>query len=236
MSIATGANAAMSDAVDGNWSGQLDFNGTITDSNPVWQFQIMDDTQQLYTDIDLQSGAGVINQDETVTWKLDDGEVHSLLEGNMKQSAATGGADLFPVVKVTAASGDVELVSGAADATNVTLDVTGSDSAAIKVSLSRDDLVTYKDSNDAEQAFTNAASIPANLSALIQSVNGAVDPASATATTGGGNATTIYTTEDNTIITGALGLSIQNATLTAASLTDYPETWSATMPVTITMQ
>lgn len=93
---------------DGTFAGQLDFNGTITDTNPDWMWEVPEDTVTAATGWDALRINAIANGDNS--------EFHfiakpalDLIRGYMKEPAATGGAGLTPVIKVGAGDAVVTL-------------------------------------------------------------------------------------------------------------------------------
>ncbi len=94
LSLSSGANAAF---VEGNnFTGTLDFNGTITNDNPIWKWQIPDTAKTSVDNVSLRVVSGVNNGSKT-SWNITNTE-QVILEGYMKTLAERGGAGLTPIV------------------------------------------------------------------------------------------------------------------------------------------
>lgn len=90
------ANAAFTDAdASGNWTGNLEFNGTITNTTPIWKYQIPEATLAATKDWDAERYSGTVDGSQ-MRYSFD--KNITVLEGVMKWPAATGGPGLQPVV------------------------------------------------------------------------------------------------------------------------------------------
>lgn len=89
------ANAYTDADASGNWSGNLDFNGTITNTSPAWKYQIPDTAVQGAKNWDVERISGSVDGSNTIFSFNKD---LTVLEGVMKAPTPVGGSGLQPQV------------------------------------------------------------------------------------------------------------------------------------------
>lgn len=96
--IASGmANAAFTDADgSGGWSESLEFNGTITNTNPMWKYKIPAAAEQAANTFNIKRDQGVIEGNNT-NFNFTD-KNFTVLEGVMKDLAPKSGLGLTPII------------------------------------------------------------------------------------------------------------------------------------------
>lgn len=84
---------------DGSFAGQLDFNGTITETNPVWSWEVPEESVTAATGWDALLSNGISNGDNT-EFHFKTKPVLDLIHGFMTEPSSTGSTGMTPVIKV----------------------------------------------------------------------------------------------------------------------------------------
>lgn len=117
------ANAAMLKSTNGNFSGQLDFSGTITDTTPSWMWEIPEATKNAATgwSVDVSDG---VDADSNTTWTFPSKPALDLIQGFMKKPISEGAIGVTPLIKVgpsdsaTTLDGTLQTITLVADGKN----------------------------------------------------------------------------------------------------------------------
>lgn len=90
------ANAAFTDTdASGNWTGNLEFSGTITNTTPVWTYQIPDATVVAAKDWEVERQRGTVSGTNT---SFSFAKNITVLEGVMKEPVPSARPGLQPVI------------------------------------------------------------------------------------------------------------------------------------------
>ncbi|MGL5236691.1 MAG: hypothetical protein ACRC8O_01445 [Plesiomonas shigelloides] len=238
------ANAAYTDAdKSGSWSGNLNFNGTISNTGPSWKYQIPDDAVVAAKDWNTErSSAAVSGQESTFSFPDKD---FTLLMGVMKAPAVHNGAGMQPVV--TFGSGSDALVWDTATETGTIrnfdfhVDVKNNDSNTVGqlvmtvITQSATQAVdAYNGAIASDSSFNNAVEAFKLLKSqdyyLKSYDKHNVRDLSTASSTSMLNDTNSYNT-----LSAALVAKVNTFELKFPT-TAIPETWSATLPISITVK
>lgn len=96
--VASGASGATYTDADasGTWTSALVFNGTITNTKPVWRYKITDEAITGATDWDLDLTSGIPSSEGNTEFKTT--KAFRILEGVMKNPSDYGGVGMQPVI------------------------------------------------------------------------------------------------------------------------------------------
>ncbi|MCL1141626.1 F4 family fimbrial subunit [Shewanella gaetbuli] len=101
---------AFTESPNGTFQGSLDFNGVITNTNPIWAYQIEPTSPARVKDLNAQLNEGQIQSDGSIVFDFSRVGTVPFVEGYMKGAAVQGGVGLSPVVTVLTSTGDIEVV------------------------------------------------------------------------------------------------------------------------------
>ena len=123
---ATSIAHTYTDTAGGSWTGNLDFNGKITNENPIWLFEVPMATQALATDMDKLVIDGMVVGTNT-TWNIGAITGLPILTGLLPNTPR--GAGLTPVITIGEQGSTITADSACESNSlcNVTLTATGAD-------------------------------------------------------------------------------------------------------------
>ncbi|MEZ9362685.1 hypothetical protein AB4175_22780, partial [Vibrio cyclitrophicus] len=223
--------------------GSLDFNGTISNTNPLWQFEVPPETVILATDMTQYVIDGVVNGENTefALTALDDAV---LFHGNLKARLPQGGAGMVPDIMFSGVEVSVDTVEGASEV-SIALPANGGagETGTITLDVSSGTAYAYTSANVTYEGNSNADDNPTAAGEaldMVRQVQGYMD---------------YYGNPDNSALTGLMYSQSDNV-MTLAAWTDQfharafvgksavvsfpsaniPTTWSASLPITVTVQ
>ena len=230
----SGVANAFTEATDGNFTGKIDFNGTITDDNPTWSWEVPAESANL-TGWDVLVINGTVSGDNTSFAFTK--PAMTLIHGFMKTPSAIGGAGITPVIKMGPTASALTL-SGDAKQT-VTVVATGKNASSVAVTdgtmqvsaqaflggaLKSGSTVKYFGSTKAQTVLRTNQS---NFATLYPNPQAGTNTFTQTEA--------LFTNAAMTDLSGAYTAEISDYKLTFPSAT-LPATWSAIIPVTVTLK
>ena len=229
--LAGTANAALVESTDGSFTGKLDFNGTITDTNPVWMWEITDASKAAATGWNSLVINGVVSGSNT-TWTFGNKPSIELIRGYMKTPSISGGTGITPVIKVgptesaTTLDGTVQ---------TITLVATGNTAASDAVAPGTMKLNVQGLLGGAHTTGQKFGAVEAQAIAELQDGYATTYPTAVGGTGSFSAAETALSNQDLTNITGAYLANLSNYELSFPS-ESVPATWTTTVPVTVTLK
>lgn len=229
--MAGSANAAMLKSTSGNFSGQLDFSGTITDTTPIWMWEIPEETKSAATGWIVDVRDGVV-ADSNTTWTFPSKPVLNLIQGFMKSPISEGGIGVTPLIKVgpidsaTTLDGTLQTIKLVANGK----DISDGDVAAGEMSLKVKGFLggVYNSGQkfgavEAQTVVANQVNFSTNYPTLVEG-SGSFSEAE-----------TEFTKVVNKNLSGGYLVKISDYSLTFPK-GSIPSTWSTILPVTVTMK
>ncbi|HFQ5384403.1 TPA: hypothetical protein ACGVAV_002989 [Vibrio vulnificus] len=236
----TSANATRT---DGQWSDSLHFSGTITNNNPVWQFKIAEEVQRTYGDI-IFNPADITDDGKTKYLSLHPASGTKLFVGVMKVPSTMAVHHLRPNITIKTRDGEIEPLEKH-EAVTTNLNVNGSSIVYLAVTIKTHQAVTAIKAQLETKANIPRVSLCSgthvrtqgtnDLFYLIDGVPGAVHTTECSDINEVPSPLDDFTMHGYTRVTGAIAMIITSANLVQYSTTDFPKSWSAIMPMTITM-
>ncbi|MEZ9360454.1 hypothetical protein AB4175_11295 [Vibrio cyclitrophicus] len=232
---ATASSAyAFTDATGGAWSGSLDFDGTISNTNPLWEFEVPPD-MTLYVSEGVEDGENT----EFALTALDDAV---LFHGNIKSRLPQGGPGMVPDIMFSGVEVSVNTVEGSsevsitlpandgeADLGEVTLSVAAG--AVFKVMDATDgDVLRMGNENDNPTAGARATERLMQVPEVDDNVEDGV-------------ATDVdYAAVDSALVEAMIvdqfhaRAFVSKSAVVSFPSANIPTTWSASLPITVTVQ
>lgn len=231
----SGAANAFTEATDGTFSGNLNFSGTITDDNPIWAWEIPAVPGDV-TGWDALVINGVVSGDNT-TFAFTSKPAMTLIHGFMKTPSVSGGSGITPVITV-GNEGSTVVLSG--DATqDVTVVATGKDASNTAVA---NGTMAIKAQAFLGGALKDAGTIKYFGAEKAQTVLSANQPNFSTTypspeagTNNFADTEALFANQAMSDLSGAYVAEISNYRLTFPSAS-LPATWSAIIPVIVTLK
>ncbi|PSU87405.1 fimbrial protein [Photobacterium kishitanii] len=229
--MAGAVNAAMVEGSNGSFSGQLDFNGTITDTTPIWMWEIPEASKNAATGWTVDVREGVV-ADSNTTWTFPDKSALDLIQGFMKFPIAEGGAGITPLIKV-GPTDSATILDGTLQ--TITLVANGKDTSDVDVAAGAMELKVqgflggvYGSGQKFGAAETQTV--------VAKQVNFSTNyPTLIDGTGSFSEAETEFTKEANKTLSGAYLVKISDYSLTFPTAS-IPATWNTIVPVTVTMK
>ena len=231
----SGTASAFTESTDGNFTGALDFSGTITNDNPIWAWE----TPALPADVTgwdaLVANGQVTGNNSSFTFA--DKSAMTLIHGFMKAPAVSGGAGITPVIKVGPTATAVTISGDAKQ--DVTVVATGKNAA--------DEVVTSGTMLVKTQVFLGGALkdgsavkyFGSTKAQTLLSANQAdfetVYPNPTVGTNNYAQTEALFSNQSMSDLSGAYVAEISDYKLTFPSAT-LPATWEAIIPVTVTLK
>lgn len=232
----TSSAYAFTDATGGSWNDTLKFDGAITNSDPVWQFEVPADTVALAKNLDIKGSDGTINGANT-EWTLTKLNDAVFFHGNLKNVLPQGKSGITPEIKFS--NTDVGKDFGKL----VTITATGGNGES--------GIIAFDISSGAASAFTNTPSQTIQTNKNDAPKAGAAALTLMESTTGystyytiGGSHSINSRYENIQLSLGADHKTNQFAgrafTVESTKLSfptaSIPATWTASLPITVTVQ
>lgn len=230
----SGVANAFTEAVDGNFTGSLDFSGTISDDNPIWSWEIPAVAGDVTGwDTFVMNGIGS-GDNTTFTFSK---PAMTLIHGFMKTPSASGGAGITPVITVGPEARKVVLSGDAKQ--DVIVVATGKNALNAAVA---DGTMSIKAQAFLGGALKEGAAVKYFGSTKAQTVLSSNQADFATTypsiTAGTHNfaqTEALFVNKSMRALSGAYVAEISDYKLTFPSAT-LPATWSAIIPVTVTLK
>ncbi len=237
LSLSSAANA-FTEATDGTFSGDLNFSGTITDDNPIWAWEIPAVPGDV-TGWDALVLNGVVSGENT-TFTFASKAAMTLIHGYMKTPSISGGAGITPVITV-GNDGSTVVLSG--DHTqDVTIVATGKNAAneavangtmaikaqaflggVLKTTFEGNPINKLFGSTKAQNVVKLQADFDTTYPTPLEGVNNFADTEA------------LFANQAMIDLSGAYVAEISDYRLTFPSAS-LPATWSAIIPVTVTLK
>ncbi|MFS1899769.1 hypothetical protein BCU22_022625 (plasmid) [Vibrio cyclitrophicus] len=242
MAATAGSAYAFTDATGGAWSGSLDFDGTISNTNPLWEFEVPPETVILTTDMTQYVSEGVVNGENTefALTTLDDAV---LFHGNIKAVLPQGIPGMVPDIMFSGVEVSVDAVEGSSEV-SITLPANDgdADTGTITFSIGSGAAVMTGTASSNIGVWYNGDDNPvagAAAHALLMQIPGLGDIYP------GGEP--VYTTSPYENIDGWIDNEDYNnqfharAFVSKSAVVSFPSaniptTWSASLPITVTVQ
>ncbi|WP_028774026.1 hypothetical protein [Shewanella waksmanii] len=239
--MAASANAAFTESADGTFTGSLSFSGSITDTQPAWMWELPEVTINSVTDWNVDKAAGVL-EGENAVFDFADKGTFEFLHGYTKSVAAGGQPGFRPIV--TVGEGDTaQEINDTVKSISVVASGVGSDGAAtadgqLSFSISGGNAVAFfwPESGLWWLAYSGGTA-GANARTLLQSnvenyatVYAQIDMEEERAFSWNYN----YLNNTSLNASGAFDSTMSDIKLSFPS-TSVPATWTADVPVTVTM-
>lgn len=230
--LSRAASAEFTEAVDGQFSGNIDFNGTITDTNPIWAWEI---PEQSITDAqgwDALVLNGQVNGDKT-SFTFPEKSSMPLIRGFMKTPSVSGGAGITPVI--TIGGGDNSVVLSGDVAQDVTVVATGKNSSNVAVPDGSMSLKAQAFLGGAHDATYFGSTKAQEVLAANQENFATNYPSLTAANQSYAQSEEAFRNQSFSKLSGAYIAEIKDYLLTFPSAS-LPSTWSAIVPVTVTLK
>ncbi len=229
--MAGSANAAMLTVANGNFSGQLDFSGTITDTTPIWMWKIPEATKNAATGwiVDVRNGVAV---DSNTTWTFPSKPALNLIQGFMKYPISEGAIGVTPLIKVgpidsaTTLDGTLQTITLVANGK----DISDGDVAAGEMALKVQGFLGGIYNNGQKFGAVEAQTVIANQDNFSTNY-----PTLVNGTGSFSEAETEFTKTENKNLSGGYLVRISDYSLTFPT-NSIPTTWNTIIPVTVTMK
>ncbi|OCH43069.1 hypothetical protein [Aliivibrio fischeri] len=230
------ASAAFVESPTG-FNGQLNFNGTITNTNPVWSWEIPAQSVTDATGWDALVLNGVVNGTNT-EFTFPSKQPMTLINGFMKTPSSSGGAGITPVVKIMSYDGtEVEIKGNSPQSIIVT--ATGKDVNTKPVADGTMEIDAQTFLGGAYGDATSSIYFGAQKAQQVLATNNAdfaTNYGTPTANTGNyAKAAEDFTNQSHANLSGAYLVEISNYKIAFPSTT-LPATWTADIAVTVTLK
>ncbi len=229
------ASATLVESQNGNFTGQLAFNGTITNTNPNWAWGFTDQATQGGKDIQLNTIAGIASGLNT-EWVLPALENIEFFQGYMVAPSPTGGAGLTPIITIgtTIISADRE------QSYNTTFDIMNATTNAVvgKVDYTFMSSLSQVMCYGADSCFGPAkgnASPSFNVLTTNQQGYSTNYPSLKPSNQGDYERINGLGDQSASKVSGAVAFTTESVKLVITT-DSIPDTWSASLPITISMK
>ncbi|TCW20770.1 hypothetical protein [Vibrio crassostreae] len=255
---ASGSAHASKKPIGGSWTGSLDFNGKITSYSPPWEFEVPAATQVLANNgsIDKSVKGGKVDGINT-TWTIDALINQDILTGLLKNTP-TGGVSLTPVITLGETGNTVTTNIGAGGGDCTTLKPctvsliatgTGSNSAPVAGTLTVNfetglsivytggELVgSTGRTNGISSGYASSHALRNLNESLTAQGHGYYDGVVNAANYTPAQLVNILNSPQNTNINAALVLQQIGAQVLSFPTATIPATWTASLPIEISVQ